>query len=125
MTEEMRNPETITGYVEQHDIDEGVESDHEQCALAQAVSRMFPECVTFVDDYLSIYHRESKSNLEIFLSVKLQKWVDRFDNKKPVNPIPLMIKRLDDPGMSSTINPCAADFEVPVNHIMDIGEIQN
>ena len=81
----------ITGEVTQEDIDHGIRGCHEQCALARAVERMLPGYDIFVDDYIAVSNQKGEVATELAISTAILKWIDRFDNEKPVNPIPLAI----------------------------------
>jgi len=81
----------MAGQVTQEDIDHGVKCNHEQCALARAVERMFPGHTIFVDDYIAINDMKGETVLDMAITDQLLEWIDAFDNKKPVEPIPLII----------------------------------
>ena len=81
----------IKGEITQADIDHGVCRDHEACALARAVERMLPSYTVFVDDYICVNDQRGEIVLEMAITEKILKWIDRFDNEKTVKPIPLVI----------------------------------
>ena len=81
--------ENVTGEITQSDIDHGVRCDHEHCALARAVERMVPGCSVFVDDYVAISNKNEDT--ELGMTDQILRWIDEFDNGKPVKPIPLVI----------------------------------
>lgn len=81
----------VTGQVTQEDIEHGVKCNHEMCALARAVERIFPGHTIFVDDYIVINDMKGETVLDMAITDQLLEWIDAFDNKKPVEPIPLII----------------------------------
>ena len=81
----------MRGEVTQEDIHEGVFCDHEACALALAVERMFPGYRVFVDDYIDITDKYGVTFINTAITENLLVWIDEFDNKNPVKPIKLIM----------------------------------
>lgn len=92
---DFENLNGTTGEITQDDIDHGVRCDHEACALTQALWRIFPGCVIFIDDYVEVTSKLNQSYVELGISDELLQWIDRFDNKKPIKPVELIIKSYD------------------------------
>ena len=83
----------VTGNITLKDIQEGIQCDHEVCALAKAVKRILPGYTIFVDDYIAVNDSKGEIVLEMAITDQILEWIDKFDNKKPVQPIPLVIYR--------------------------------
>ena len=81
----------ITGKITQEDIDQGVQCDHQHCAVARTVERMIPGYDIFVDDYVAVSEPKGEIITEMAITEQLLEWIDKFDNKKQVEPIPLVI----------------------------------
>ena len=90
--------DSMTSQVTQEDINNGIQHEHEACALALAITRMFPGYRVFVDDYVEISHNKGETFIRMLLSDKLLIWINTFDNKTkinstPVKPIKITIKK--------------------------------
>ena len=83
----------LTGKVTYDDIHSGIACDHEKCALARAVERMFPHMNIFIDDYIAISEPKGVMYLDMAMTNELIEWIDKFDNKgHDVKPINLIIR---------------------------------
>ncbi|MXV73449.1 hypothetical protein F4Z99_04120 [Candidatus Poribacteria bacterium] len=91
LTDPNINLHGTTGNITQEDINEGVRCDHETCALAKAVERMLPGYTIFVDDYIAVNDTKGEIVCEMAITNQLLEWIDDFDNKRPVQPVPLVI----------------------------------
>ena len=95
---DLNNIAGITGEITQQDIDEGVFCNSEQCALAQALWRMFPGCVVHVLDIAQVSRKGDHGDYaDIHFSDEIFQWINDFDNELPVNPIGLRVDKGEDP----------------------------
>ena len=80
-----------TGEITTKDIQMGIRCNHQACALAIALERMFPGYTAFIDEQAVISDDKGNTITDMAISDKLLIWIDRFDNKKPVEPTKLRI----------------------------------
>ena len=82
----------MTGKITATDITDAEPGNHERCALAVALWRIFPECQAYVDDYVKVWNKATDTYLNMFMGDDLLIWVDFFDNQMGVDPVKLEIR---------------------------------
>jgi hypothetical protein len=76
--------------VTQEDIANGIEGISDACAIAQAIMREFSTTKVRVGESVTIV-----DNVRYNTSTRARKFIDRFDNEKPVKPSTFIFRRRD------------------------------
>lgn len=82
----------IRGFLTEGDIQHGLRGDCDNCPVARAVGRMFPDYEVNVDGSEASIHTDGDVHVALLISQGLGNWIDSFDNENEVSPITLVIR---------------------------------
>ncbi|MDE0634755.1 MAG: hypothetical protein OXI43_02725 [Candidatus Poribacteria bacterium] len=88
----------LRGFLTPQDIADGLQGDCDNCPLALAIGRMFPNYQVNVDPTEITIHQDGETAVKMRYSEKIGHWIDAFDEACEVAPIQLVIQAVNTDG---------------------------
>ena len=98
MAIDFTNLKGLRGFLTETDIQEGLQGDCDNCPVALAIGRMFPNYEVHVDPNEITVHQDGDPAVKMLHSDKLGEWIDAFDNECEVDLITLTIREVNRDG---------------------------